>query len=262
MQFTNPELITARTQVLDYFVQQRLTIRDDHILFRWEKEMETDTAACMLLDQVCLEIGFPREGPNFPTKEYVSHYLTGELPQVIDFYPELEVYRDIVFIYKFMMTPSAENLPDIKYWLPSDARLQWRFSPSDNPDKKRGKFSVSGFGNKVLKPYALMPEGHKRGKKEAVEELEEEEKARVAAGGAEAEDESKELKEAREALEVAKEKEKESKPGFLASLFQRIFGTKSRAPPSAADPSALCGQEINNEGQRSSMQVCTHHLVF
>ena len=37
MQFTNPELVTCRTQVLDYFTQQRLYLRDDHILFPFEK---------------------------------------------------------------------------------------------------------------------------------------------------------------------------------------------------------------------------------
>lgn len=89
-----------------------------------------------------------------------------------------------------------------------------------------------------------MPEGVKRGKQEAIAELEEEEKAN--GGGADGE-ESKELREARAALEAQKEKEKEGKPGFLSSLFSRFFGKKSRAPPSAADPSALCGQEINNE---------------
>jgi len=39
----------------------------------------------------------------------------------------------------------------------------------------------------------------------------------------------------------------ENKAGFLSSLFSRFFGKKARAPPSAADPSALCGQEISNE---------------
>jgi hypothetical protein len=230
MQFTDPCLITARTQVLDYFTQQRLTIRDDHILFRWERDMDTDLALVQLMEQVCLEIGFPHV---FQNREQLSMYVTGELPALIEFYPELEVFRDIVFLFKFMQTPTVEALPEIKYWLPTDARLAWKY----NVEKRR--YSVSGFGNKLLKPYAMMPEGAKRGKQELVSELEEEEKGN--------EEDSKELKEAREALEQQKLKEKESKPGFLSSLFSRFFGKKSRAPPSAADPSALCGQEIENE---------------
>ena len=100
--------------------------------------------------------------------------------------------------------------------------------------------------------YALMPEGHKRGKKEELQEAQEEEAKRVALLtpeqlAAEGEEESASVRDAREALEAARQKEREGKPGFLTSLLSRFFGKKSRAPPSAADPSALCGVQIDNE---------------
>lgn len=231
--------MSPRPQVLDYFTQQRLTIRDDHILFRWEKDMDCDSALVTLLDQVCLEIGFNRD---YPSKDFLSYYATGEFPSIIDFYPELEVYRDIIFIFKFMQTPSNEALPEIKYWYPADARLTWTY------DREKKRFTVKGFGGKVLKPYAMMPEGAIKGKSEHLKELEVEEREKRARGELTADDEeSVDLQQARADLAAAKEREKESKPGFLSSLFSRFFGGKSRAPPSAADPSALCGQEINNE---------------
>eukprot|EP01052_Picozoa_sp_SAG31_P027599 SAG31_NODE_2595_length_5421_cov_2.387636_1_plen_358_part_10 len=38
--FTEPELTTARTQLLDYFYQQRKDLRDDHIMFKFEEGLD------------------------------------------------------------------------------------------------------------------------------------------------------------------------------------------------------------------------------
>jgi len=35
-------------------------------------------------------------------------------------------YRDTVMLFKYMMTPLQENLPEIKAWMPNDARLYWK----------------------------------------------------------------------------------------------------------------------------------------
>jgi hypothetical protein len=42
-------------------------------------------------------------------------------------------------------------------------------------------------------------------------------------------------------------KEKVESKGFFSSFIARFFGKKARAPPSAADPSVLAGQPIENE---------------
>ena len=70
-------------------------------------------------------------------------------------YPELEHYRDIVFMFKYLATPTAENLPEVKTWMQKDARLSWAYG------EKEG-YIVTGFGGKVLKcshppPQASAP---------------------------------------------------------------------------------------------------------
>jgi hypothetical protein len=44
-------------------------------------------------------------------------------------YPELLYYRDIVFIFKFMMTPTSAALPEIKAWMQNDADLRCVCTP-------------------------------------------------------------------------------------------------------------------------------------
>lgn len=42
--------------------------------------------------------------------------LAGQQTEILDDFPEFGFYRDIVFMFKFMMTPSCEALPDIQRW--------------------------------------------------------------------------------------------------------------------------------------------------
>ena len=70
-----------------------------------------------LIEQICWEIGYP--------SSKLASYISGEQPEILDDYPELEYYRDIVFTFKFMMTPTSDALPEIRCWLPRDARLTW-----------------------------------------------------------------------------------------------------------------------------------------
>ena len=65
--------------------------------------------------QLCWEIGFP--ATNLPL------YISGQQREILLNYPELMYYRDIVFMFKFMMTPTSSALPPIKIW----SRM---FSPS------------------------------------------------------------------------------------------------------------------------------------
>jgi len=46
-------------------------------------------------------------------------------------YPELEYYRDIAFLFKYLATPTAENLPEVKVWMQKDARLSWMFKKGE-----------------------------------------------------------------------------------------------------------------------------------
>jgi hypothetical protein len=48
-------------QILDYFHQQRkFLLRDDHIIFKFEESMEFGPAEDMLIDQLSIQMGFPR----------------------------------------------------------------------------------------------------------------------------------------------------------------------------------------------------------
>ena len=68
-------------------------------------------------------------------------YVSGQRPELIDNYPEFEVYRDVVFWLKFFS--STAQLPEAKVWFQKDSRLTWRFSD--------GYFSIRAFGRE-LKP--------------------------------------------------------------------------------------------------------------
>lgn len=93
--FTTPELVTARTRVLDYFFAQRDIIKQDHIIFSFEDSMQPGNVV-KLMEQICWEIGFPSE--NLP------QYISGEKTEILYNYPELGFYRDIVFMFKFLIT--------------------------------------------------------------------------------------------------------------------------------------------------------------
>jgi hypothetical protein len=123
--FYTPDLITTRTRVLDYFTAQREIIKDDHLIFQFETTM-LPGALTSLLDQLCWEIGFPTE--NLPL------YITGEQTEILYNYPELEYYRDIAFMFKYLMTPDASALPEFKPWMQKDARLTWTYKEGEGKD--------------------------------------------------------------------------------------------------------------------------------
>ena len=80
--------------------------------------------ASVLVVSVNREIGFPVS--NMPA------YLSGEKREVLLNYPELLYYRDVVFMFKFMMTPTNAALPEIRTWMQTDADLQWKYNSEKN----------------------------------------------------------------------------------------------------------------------------------
>ena len=74
LRFASPELNTTRTQVLDYFTQQRpALVQDDHVLFNFEYGMALSPAENRLLSQLCLATGFPQ------SSDLLAWYWTGEV---------------------------------------------------------------------------------------------------------------------------------------------------------------------------------------
>ena len=133
LQFSSPETSVARTQVLDYFAEINAVVPEDHIMFRFEKGNACGSAEKKFIDQLCIQVGFPRGR--------ALEYITGEDTSVLDHYPEIGFFRDLVFMFKLMMVPSSESLPELKPWGPSDAALRW--------SSAEGSYKVSGFGMKL-----------------------------------------------------------------------------------------------------------------
>lgn len=144
----DPYLQIVRSQCLDYFTQVRNTIKDGNIIFRFESSMEFEGGERALLDQLCLEMGFPR-GEELPM------YLSGENTLVLDNFPELGFFRDIVYLFKALLAPSSESLPELRPWRARDAALGWGY-------KSEGGFVVRGFGSK-LKCAAFAKVGYHHG---------------------------------------------------------------------------------------------------
>lgn len=138
-------------QCLDYFTQLRNSLREQDIIFRFEASMEFGVGECALLDQLCLQMGFPRDD--------LPAYLSGENPLVLDNFPELGFFRDIVYLFKALLAPSSESLPELRPWRARDAALSWAYKQADG-----GGLTVRGFGGKLkcaafVKPEDLVNKG-------------------------------------------------------------------------------------------------------
>ena len=140
---TDPKLVLVRTQVLDYFTQMNKDVDDEHLLFRWERSMAMGQAEYQLLDQLCLEIGYPRG------KDIIGQYLVGTRREVLRDFPEFAAFRDIIFRLKALMVPTSDALPDIRPWSPMEAVLSWTFSPGGSQQEDLGTFKVSGFNREM-----------------------------------------------------------------------------------------------------------------
>ena len=129
LKLSTPETAVARTQVLDYFHQMKKVVSSDHMLFGFENMDCSDTDK-KFIDQMCLQMGFDRN--------LEIEYLTGEDEVFIDHYPEIAYFRDLIFLFKLVMVPTSDRLPELKQWTPKDAGLKW-----SNHD---GKYNVIAFG--------------------------------------------------------------------------------------------------------------------
>ena len=134
LKFTMPEATCARTQVLDYFHQLATVVPDSHFMFKFERSNEVGTADKLFIDQVCVQMGFLRNMEN--------EYITGANLNFLDHYPEIGFFRDLVFMFKLVMVPTSDKLPELKPWTPEEAALEWSLD-SD------GHYRVKGFGKNL-----------------------------------------------------------------------------------------------------------------
>lgn len=157
--FTSPELVLARTQVLDYFQQQQEFLTADHVIFKFEQTMDFDIGERQLLEQICLSTGFPCRSSEPLKKDQVDltlvRYLTNECTELLDNLPEIGFFRDIVFSFKAFMAPSSQALPDVQPWLPSDANLSWA-------SNRNGTMAVRAFGGQLKCAAWVQPDGERQ----------------------------------------------------------------------------------------------------
>ena len=130
---TTPEEVATRTQVLDYFFDLKTTVTPDHKLFAFEHGCEINIADKRFIDQICLHMGFDRG--------LALDYLTGHEDVLLHHYPELGYFRDLVFMFKLVMVPTSDKLPELKQWLPKDATLKWSMD--------QNKYVIEGFGRRL-----------------------------------------------------------------------------------------------------------------
>ena len=211
--YTNPDMVLARTQMLDYFEQQKTFLTPTHSVFCFEKSMELSDADHLLVEQVCMGTGFLRdsqcrsygvhlEGPHHPEEvsrqqkldaaNTVPKFMANEDHAFMDQYPELLFFRNIVFYFKAFMTPKSSSLPAIQRWRPMDSELHWAV-------KEGRELQVHSFGQELKCCAYENPEA-------------------------------------------------EQKKGLFSRFASMLSGEEApRAPPSASDPSNLADERIDNE---------------
>jgi hypothetical protein len=108
--------------VLEYFRQRNKDLAEDHLVLRFDEGDAVSAGDARLVRQLCVQVGFPRGAS---AERDAAAYLSGAAPELLDNYPELSMFRDIVFYLKLMMSPSLDALPPLRRWEPRDASLQW-----------------------------------------------------------------------------------------------------------------------------------------
>ena len=114
LQLSAPELHLVRAQVLDYFEALKQHVPPSRAVFQFEETMDVSEGDATLLRQLCLHTAFPIE----PAAQLLPAYLSGESRLVLENFPELGFFRDVVFIFKLLMVPTVEGLPAIFPWMP------------------------------------------------------------------------------------------------------------------------------------------------
>eukprot|EP01050_Picozoa_sp_SAG11_P029516 SAG11_NODE_8337_length_1027_cov_0.904095_2_plen_189_part_01 len=137
LKFNTPELTILRTQVLEYFEQLQKILKSDHVLFQFERSTHFPETEKQYITQLCLNTGHPLQD--------VHRYFTGEDGDLLENYPDLAYFRDIVFIFKALLAPTSDALPEISPWAVKDAVLSWS-TVADKASPTGYSYAVDGFG--------------------------------------------------------------------------------------------------------------------
>ena len=161
LQFTTPETVSARTQVLDYFNDMTKIVRRDHVMFDFDRSNAVGRGEKRFFHQLCLHWGFDMQN--------LDLYISGENPEVYDNYPELSYFRDLIFTFKLVMVPSSDSLPELYPWEPRDAALTWKIENKKSDDENMdvhhssNEYVVTGFKRRLECVYPEEVEEDKFG---------------------------------------------------------------------------------------------------
>eukprot|EP00760_Papus_ankaliazontas_P009215 PhM_4_TR13981/c0_g1_i1/m.81553 len=135
-----PEVLHARTEILDYYSELHEDIPQSHILWKWEESMKECKATNIMMKQIC-------QCEALSSRDY-GYYVAGakesQFCVLCKYHPEFKYYRDINFYFKYFMQTNPAMFPSmsnhIKQWA---AELQWNFYEGDG-------YHVEAFGNNLV----------------------------------------------------------------------------------------------------------------
>lgn len=104
-----------------------------YLLFNFNSTAECTNADKAFIDQICVQMGFNRG--------VEKNYIAGIDELLIDHYPEISFFRDLIFMFKLVMVPTSDKLPEMKAWNPVDAKLKWSLNDE--------KYVIHAFGKKL-----------------------------------------------------------------------------------------------------------------
>jgi len=148
LKFVTPELVVMRGQLLDYFGSVARAAPEERRVFGWERGgTEFGGGELLLAEQLCCAVGHPRQ------RELLPRYLSGEASDLVSSCPELVCLRDLLFLFKLFLSPSAQALPEPRPqcgtherpWACADATLTWQHAR-----EKSNRLEVRGFGRVLL----------------------------------------------------------------------------------------------------------------
>ena len=133
-----PQLAAARTAVLDYFRAAANAATERRLCFGYEKTMGLGRGERALVRQLCSQLGHAHRAD-----AALAKLISGEDSQLTHLYPELATLRDLAYLAKASMCPSADALPDTRAWAAADAELHWKWRD------EKATFAVHGFGKEL-----------------------------------------------------------------------------------------------------------------
>ena len=124
--------------MLDYFRAAANAATERRLCFGYEKTMGLGRGERALVRQLCSQLGHAHRAD-----AALAKLISGEDSQLTHLYPELATLRDLAYLAKASMCPSADALPDTRAWAAADAELHWKWRD------EKATFAVHGFGKEL-----------------------------------------------------------------------------------------------------------------